>query len=370
MALRAASTSAAAMNAQLMTQAAQASNVANAITPGYRARTVALADAAAGGVVARATAESVTPGSLVVTGNPLDFAIGGPGFFIVEAADSGEMYLTRSGAFQLSPGGMLVDAEGREVSPGIRFPAQTLATVVSPQGDVIAFLKDGGRSFLGTIQLARAPSADGLEPAGGGTYRVTPAAGALVTGGPGDRGFGLIVQGGLESSNVDVLDATARAILTARAFSADAAVFRSVASLPVDFDALTRKRRRRDGNTDVDLANSQAARLVGAMGHGDTAAPGPLNDELRGRLSARRLSAGQIAEIFRVSRRHVPERFAVGAGGPESPDTDEAGRRSFPSQELQLARRRAAQMRGVQGSLGGGGLGGMLSPDDMALLAA
>jgi flagellar basal-body rod protein FlgG len=142
-------------------------------------------------------------GPLTNTGNKLDVAINGVGWFQVTSPD-GETLYTRDGAFNTNGTGELVTLDGYRVSPAVTVPAGVTDVHISQSGEVFAHT-DGqtGLQSIGQITLASFVNSAGLEALGGNLYRETAASGSAVNGNPGDASFGLVQQGYLEHSNVD-----------------------------------------------------------------------------------------------------------------------------------------------------------------------
>lgn len=173
------------------------------------------------GVRVMGTRRSFLPGQLEQTGQPLDLAINGPGFFRVELENGEELY-TRSGSFHLGPDGGIYTAEGhRLVVSGSydRVGVGAAAIRVDPDGRLWVQEGDGVRE-LGQITLARFPNPAGLQAVGGGLYRETEASGAPETTGE----AGEIWQGYLERANVQVVEEMVGLILAQRAYEMNSKV--------------------------------------------------------------------------------------------------------------------------------------------------
>jgi flagellar basal-body rod protein FlgG len=170
------------------------------------------------GVRTAATARSFAQGSLQSSGNNLDVAINGNGFFTVTMPD-GTLAYTRDGSFQVNSQGQLVTATGLAVSNGITVPAN--ATSVSISGDGTVSAKIPGTvapQSLGTIALANFINPAGLEPRGQNLYVETTASGQPQTGTAGTNGLGSVMQGYVETSNVNVVQELVTMIQTQRAY--------------------------------------------------------------------------------------------------------------------------------------------------------
>jgi flagellar basal-body rod protein FlgG len=165
-------------------------------------------------------------GTLQNTENPLDLAINGKGFFRVELPDGGFAY-TRSGAFQLSPEGEIVTPEGFLVSPGIIVPEDAIEISVNQVGEVQAKVDVGGEiqaQDLGQLDIVRFVNDGGLEAKGDNLFYVTASSGEEIVGVAGEEGFGTIIQGFLESSNVNPVTEITNMILAQRAYEMNSKV--------------------------------------------------------------------------------------------------------------------------------------------------
>ena len=163
-------------------------------------------------------------GSLASTGNRLDLAITGRGWFQVTDA-SGENLYTRAGAFSKNANGQLVNADGYQLVPNITIPAAATDVIVSETGVVSARLDtQTALQQVGQLTIANFANETGMEPLGGNLYRPTTASGTAVTAVPGDPGFGTIKQGYLESSNVDPVREITDLIAAQRAYEMNSKV--------------------------------------------------------------------------------------------------------------------------------------------------
>ncbi len=166
-----------------------------------------------------------TPGSVVSTGNALDMAIGGRGFFVVEDLDGQEFY-TRDGSFRMNNEGDVVNQAGMLLSPGLSIPQDASEVSISASGDVVAtFEGSTDEVVLGTIRVVDFPNPGGLEAVGGNLYVPTPASGEP------DEMYaedGLqIMQSYLEGSNVDVAEELVDMIVAQRAYELTSKVVQS-----------------------------------------------------------------------------------------------------------------------------------------------
>ena len=171
-----------------------------------------------GGVRPNATTLVHIQGALQQTGNSLDLAIEGNGFFQIQRPD-GETVYTRAGGFQLSPEGTLVTQDGMTVSPNISIPQGATSITVGADGTVSVTMPGSSEAQeVGRIELATFPAAGGLEAAGRGLYRATAASGQALVAAPGQEGTGTIAQGMLEGSNVEVVTEMIDLIASQRAY--------------------------------------------------------------------------------------------------------------------------------------------------------
>lgn len=170
------------------------------------------------GVRPVATARNFSQGALTQTGNNLDFAINGQGFFQVQMPDGGTSY-TRDGSFQMDAQGQLVTSNGYPVSPSIVIPANAQSITVGRDGIVTVTVPGSSASQqVGQLQLASFMNPAGLDPRGGNLFAETSASGSAQTGNPGSNGLGVVNQSVVESSNVNVVEELVAMIQTQRAY--------------------------------------------------------------------------------------------------------------------------------------------------------
>jgi flagellar basal-body rod protein FlgG len=170
------------------------------------------------GVAIAGTARIETQGSLQTTGNALDLAIEGAGYFQVSQPD-GSMAYTRSGNFNLTADGTMVTSEGLPLEPQIQVPEGATAITIGADGTVSATLADQAEpSELGRIELANFVNGAGLQSIGNNLLKETAASGAPIVGAGGEEGRGLMRQGALEGSNVNIVEELVDMIETQRAY--------------------------------------------------------------------------------------------------------------------------------------------------------
>lgn len=163
-------------------------------------------------------------GELTQTGNDLDIALVGKGFFQIQSTDGTTLY-TRAGAFNKNDQGQLVTIDGYEVIPGITIPQGSSELTVSRSGEVSAKLAgDTDPTVLGQLTLANFVNEAGLQPIGDNLFQETPASGDAVIGDPDEEGFAYLKQGYLESSNVDPVKEITELISAQRAYEMNSKV--------------------------------------------------------------------------------------------------------------------------------------------------
>lgn len=176
------------------------------------------------GVRVAGTQKVFTEGSMQTTGQPMDLAVLGSGFFQVESP-TGEVLYTENGQLQLNAEGMIVNTQGLPLVPAIEVPAGSSRFTVGSDGVVTAVLAGETQPVeLGQIRLVNFANPGGLEALGGNLYRETIASGEPVEGAPGEDGLGQIKQGVLEGSNVQVVEAMVSMIAIQRAYESSAKV--------------------------------------------------------------------------------------------------------------------------------------------------
>ncbi len=163
-------------------------------------------------------------GSLSETGNRFDIAIRGNGYFQV-LLPNGDTAYTRDGTFALSPEGVLVTADGFVVQPGITIPANATDVTINVNGEVLAKI-DGQiePQNVGQIQIAIFANEGGLEAVGDNLLLATPGSGQAQAAAPGNPGYGQVMQGFVETSNVNVVQEITNLITAQRAYEMNSRV--------------------------------------------------------------------------------------------------------------------------------------------------
>jgi flagellar basal-body rod protein FlgG len=244
-------TAATGMTAQQLNLDNIANNLANSSTAGFQARRVQFSDliyqndimpgsaatqqttVASGLQIGLGTrpgnTEIVqTQGDLASTGNPLDLAVQGLGFFQI-LMPNGQTGYTRAGSFQTDAQGNLVTANGNALQPAINIPAAATTVTIGSDGTVSVSLPGQTQAQqVGVIQLAMFVNPGGLNSVGNNVYLPTTASGEPVVGtAGGSEGLGTIQQGMLEQSNVNVVDEFVNMILAQRSYESNSRVIKA-----------------------------------------------------------------------------------------------------------------------------------------------
>lgn len=170
------------------------------------------------GVRVVATDRQFAQGNLQQTNNPLDLAVNGRGFFQVLLPDGSNAY-TRDGGFQVDSQGQLVTSSGYPVQPAISIPDGAQSVTIGADGTVsVQLAGEAAPQQVGSLTLTDFINPAGLQSQGENLYIETAASGAPQTGTPGLNGVGRVIQGSLESSNVNVVEELVSMIETQRAY--------------------------------------------------------------------------------------------------------------------------------------------------------
>lgn len=248
--IRALYTAASGMSAQQANLDTVANNLANSSTTGFRRRNLQFEDMYYQNLVTPGAAQTTsttqaglqiglgthavstevvnTQGDFNQTGNQLDLAISGAGFFQITRPDGTTAY-TRDGSFHLNSSGQMTDANGELLSPSITIPTNATNVSISQYGVVTATLPgQTTAATLGQIQLATFPNAGGLSSVGGNLLVATGASGNAIVDNPGGTtGLGTLQQGYLEASNVDVVEEFVQMVLAQRAYESNSKVIKT-----------------------------------------------------------------------------------------------------------------------------------------------
>ena len=166
-------------------------------------------------------------GNLNPTDNAFDLAIQGRGFFQIQMPNGDTAY-TRDGTFQLNADGQLVTHDGYAIQPNITVPSNAVDVSINTSGEVLVKL-DGQVAYsnVGQINTAIFPNDAGLESIGSNLYLETPASGNASTAAPGTTGYGTILQGFLETSNVNAVEEISNLISAQRAYEMNSKVIQT-----------------------------------------------------------------------------------------------------------------------------------------------
>jgi flagellar basal-body rod protein FlgG len=227
------------MEAQQLNLNTIANNLANVNTPGFKRSKIEFQDLlyqkprSAGtesgggnlvptgievgnGARVAATSKVFTQGQLTASGEKLDLAIQGDGFFEIQRPD-GTIAYTRDGSFKLGASGQVITSDGMPVLNGFQaVPAGTVAINISENGEVTYQSPGGNQTFR--LTLTRFANPSGLRSLGGNLYEETGASGTPETGQPGEEGFGSVMQGYIETSNVNIVEEMVNLIVAQRAY--------------------------------------------------------------------------------------------------------------------------------------------------------
>jgi flagellar basal-body rod protein FlgG len=248
--IRALSTAATGMQAQQTRLDVTANNVANVSTPGFKKARAEFADlmyqtmkspgapTGAGtaaptglqvgmGVRVAGTQRMQSEGDLQQTGNPLDVAIEGSGFFPV-TLPNGEVGYTRDGSFKLDAEGKLVTSDGYSLATEIAVPPEAQSIAIGADGTVSCTVPGETAAVeVGKIELAAFANPAGLTAVGKNLFKETSASGAAIVGTPGQDGLGTLSQGALELSNVKVVEEMIDLISGQRAYEVSSRVIKA-----------------------------------------------------------------------------------------------------------------------------------------------
>src|SRR5262245_36340076 len=246
--MRAVITAATGMAAQELNVQVISNNIANLRTTGYKKQRAAFQDLIydhvrrvgaqasdqgtilpvgidlGGGVKTVGTPRLMSQGTLSPTGNDLDIAIRGDGFFKIQMPD-GTFTYSRDGSFQMDHQGRIVNAQGNPVQPTITIPQNSSQLTINTQGQVSVMLPGSTTpTTIGQIGLTRFINKAGLQPIGDNLFVDTPASGQPQDGIANTDGFGDMQQANLEQANVAVVSEISDLIAAQRAYEMNAKV--------------------------------------------------------------------------------------------------------------------------------------------------
>jgi flagellar basal-body rod protein FlgG len=166
-------------------------------------------------------------GNLTSTDNTFDLAIQGNGFFQIQLPDGSTAY-SRDGSFQLSPTGQIVTHDGNPLIPNITVNTNAIDVTINNTGEVLVKLQGQvAPANAGVITLATFPNDAGLEAVGNNLYLETPASGTPTVANPGAEGYGTLLQGFLETSNVNAVAEVSELISAQRAYEMNSKVIKT-----------------------------------------------------------------------------------------------------------------------------------------------
>ena len=166
-------------------------------------------------------------GNLNATDNTLDMAIQGKGFFQIELP-SGDTAYTRDGTFQLNADGEIVTHDGYSVLPGITVPDDAIDVTINQSGEVLVKVQGQVElQYVGQLEIATFANEAGLEAVGSNLLTETPASGAPTVSSPQEPGYGSILQGFLETSNVNAVEEITNLISAQRAYEMNSKVIQT-----------------------------------------------------------------------------------------------------------------------------------------------
>ena len=166
-------------------------------------------------------------GNLSATDNAFDLAVQGKGFFQITLPGGTTAY-TRDGTFQLNATGQIVTHDGYTVQPGITVPSNAIDVTINNSGEVLTKIEGQVEySNVGQLQISTFLNDAGLEAVGDNLYKETPASGSATSGTPGSTGFGTILQGFLETSNVNAVEEISNLISAQRAYEMNSKVIQT-----------------------------------------------------------------------------------------------------------------------------------------------
>lgn len=259
--LRALYSSAAGMDSQQLNLDVIANNLANVNTTGYKRTKIEFQDLLyqttrpAGSDVGSgnqlptglqighgsrpvSTSRIFTNGELTATGERLDVAVQGDGFFEIQMPDGTRAY-TRDGGLKMDANGRIVTSEGLPFQSGFQpIPTGTTSIAIAPTGEVTTSGSGSSQSFR--VQLVRFANPAGLEAVGRNLFRETPASGTPELGNPGENGFGTLAQGYLEMSNVKIVEEMVNMIIAQRAYETNSKAVRAADEMLQEANSLKR----------------------------------------------------------------------------------------------------------------------------------
>lgn len=221
-------------------------NLANVNTPGFKKGKVSFEDLVyrdmrgisgitdsgsslwqGSGVSIASIAKSFAAGELKVTGSALDMGIQGDGFLEVVGRD-GEMLFSRGGTLTVDKDGFLASPNGLALKSAIHVGVSAKEIVINSDGRVMVRAREGAESIeAGRIELARFADTGGLLAEGASLYRSSERSGDAIYARPGEDGAGTLVQGSVESSNVNLVEEMVDLMVAQRAYESSVKVIQA-----------------------------------------------------------------------------------------------------------------------------------------------
>jgi flagellar basal-body rod protein FlgG len=245
------------LNAQQRALEVIANNITNVNTPAFRRSTVRFSEVLATGSDPRALAADLgaslvttagvrsdalfminDQGALQRTGRPLDLAIEGEGF-VELMGPGGQTLLWRGGPLRVGEDGLLQTEAGLTLKAAINVPADAGAIEIGADGVVRAAGPDGAAIEIGRIMLVRVSDASAVERLDGGLYQVDDSS-RLLEAQPGEDGAGMLVQGAIEGSNVELSAEMVQLLMVQRAYAANAQILQAADQLMAIANGLRR----------------------------------------------------------------------------------------------------------------------------------
>jgi flagellar basal-body rod protein FlgG len=215
-------TSLSGMMVHLFRQDVTANNIANVNTTGYKSSRAAMQELIGlSGANVSGTSRDNSQGSFLMTDRNMDMAVEGRGFFPLTAPDGSQVY-TRDGTFHVDANGNIVAANGYRLDAGITVPSDATRLQISPGGEIFAFSGDSTTpQSLGRLSLAHFFNPLGLDATGNNLYAQSAASGPPVLSYPGENGFGTVLSGSLETSNVNIIKEMTDMVINQRGMEAN-----------------------------------------------------------------------------------------------------------------------------------------------------
>ena len=205
--------------------------IADRADPSVPSASLRSVDTGTAGVMADAMFMINQPGRIEATGNGADIAIEGQGFIEV-MGPGGQTLLWRGGTTRVGEDGLLATAEGFGLKAGITVPGDAAGIEIGSDGVVSALAGPGGseKVEIGQIMLVKVNDAQALQRLDGGLYRVDDAT-TLLAAQPGEDGMGMLVQGAMERSNVELTSEMVQLMMVQRAYAANAQIVQAADQL-------------------------------------------------------------------------------------------------------------------------------------------